>query len=88
VWQGSVLQHKMHGIAALGLASDIRLSTADSHTLIEWVAEDVAGAVPVAVTVAETSIAGQTDFVKAAAGLGVKRAILQPPQSRVYRNPN
>jgi 4-hydroxy-tetrahydrodipicolinate synthase len=84
-----MLQHKMHGIAALGLASEVnRLSTADSHTLIEWVAEDVARAVPVAVTVAETSIAGQTDFVKAAAGLGAKWAILQPPQSRVYRNPN
>ena len=45
---------------------------------MEWVAEDMAG-IPLAVTVAETSVPGQIDFVKAAAAVGANWAILQPP---------
>src|SRR5262249_35845601 len=40
---------------------------------------DVDGKVPLTVTVAETSVGGQSEFVKAAAGVGAKWAILQPP---------
>jgi 2-keto-3-deoxy-L-arabinonate dehydratase len=76
----SMLQHKVHGIGVLGLATEVnKLSTAERRKLMEWVAEDVAGQVPLSVTVAETSIAGQIEFVKAAAGVGAKWAILQPP---------
>jgi 4-hydroxy-tetrahydrodipicolinate synthase len=46
---------------------------------MEWVAEDVGGKSPLAVTVAETSVGGQIEFVKAAAAVGAKWAILQPP---------
>ena len=76
----ALLQQKVHGIAILGMATEVnKLSTVERRTLMEWVAEDIGGAVPLAVTVAESSIPGQTDFVKAAAGVGAKWAILQPP---------
>jgi len=76
----AMLKHRVHGIAVLGLASDVnKLSTAERHRFMEWVAEDVAGKLPIAVTVAETSVPGQIEFVKAAASLGAKWAILQPP---------
>jgi 4-hydroxy-tetrahydrodipicolinate synthase len=75
-----MLKHKVHGIGVLGLASEVnKLSTAERRKLMEWVAEDIAGKVPLTVTVAETSAAGQIEFVKAAAGVGAQWAILQPP---------
>ena len=76
----SMLKHKVHGIGVLGLASEVnKLSTAERRMLMEWVAEDIGGKVPLTVTVAETSIAGQIEFVKAAAAEGAAWAILQPP---------
>ncbi|QEX18755.1 dihydrodipicolinate synthase family protein [Hypericibacter terrae] len=76
----SLLAHKVHGVAVLGLATEVnKLSLAERHTVMEWVAEDIGGRVPLAVTVAEVTAAGQSDFVKAAAGLGAKWVILQPP---------
>lgn len=76
----SMLKHKVHGIGVLGLASEVnKLSTAERRQLMEWVAEDTNGKVPLTVTVAETSVGGQIEFVKAAAAVGVKWAILQPP---------
>lgn len=77
----SMIEHKVHGIAVLGLATEVnKLSTAERLKVVEWAAEDIAGRVPLAVTVAELSAPGQSDFVKAAAGLGANWAILQPPQ--------
>ena len=76
----SMLKHKVHGIGVLGLASEVnKLSTAERRQLMEWVAEDIGGKVPLTVTVAETSVGGQIEFVKAAAAGGAKWAILQPP---------
>jgi len=76
----SMLKHKVHGIGVLGLASEVnKLSTAERRRLMEWVAEDIGGQVPLTVTVAETSVGGQIEFVKAAAAVGAKWAILQPP---------
>jgi dihydrodipicolinate synthase/N-acetylneuraminate lyase len=76
----SMLKHKVHGVGVLGLASEVnKLSLTERHTLMEWVAEDLDGAVPLTVTIAEPSIAGQIAFVKAAAEVGAKWAILQPP---------
>src|SRR5215471_19079701 len=77
---GAMLKHNVHGIGVLGLASEVnKLSTAERRQLMEWVAEDIDGKIPVAVTVAETSVGGQIEFVKAAAAVGAKWAILQPP---------
>jgi 2-keto-3-deoxy-L-arabinonate dehydratase len=56
-----------------------KLSTAERRQLMDWVAEDIGGKVPLTVTVAETSVGGQIEFVKAAAAVGAKWAILQPP---------
>jgi 4-hydroxy-tetrahydrodipicolinate synthase len=76
----ALLASKVHGISILGLATEVnKLSNAERRTLMEWVAEDVGGAVPIAVTIAEPSVQGQIDFVKAAAGVGAKWVILQPP---------
>jgi 2-keto-3-deoxy-L-arabinonate dehydratase len=77
----SMLRYKVHGIGVLGLASEVnKLSTAERRQLMEWVAEDIDGKAPLAVTVAETSAGGQIEFVKAAAAIGAKWVILQPPQ--------
>src|ERR1700675_4840900 len=66
----SMLKHKVHGVGVLGLASEVnKLSLTERHTLMEWVAEDLDGAVPLTVTIAEPSIAGQIAFVKAAAAV-------------------
>lgn len=76
----AMLKHGVHGVGVLGLASEVnKLSTAERRQLMEWVAEDVGGKSPLAVTVAETSVGGQIEFVKAAAAVGAKWAILQPP---------
>jgi 2-keto-3-deoxy-L-arabinonate dehydratase len=76
----AMIKHRVHGVAVLGLASEVnKLSTAERYDLMQWTAEDIAGRVPLAVTVAEVSVVGQAAFVKAAGELGAKWAILQPP---------
>src|SRR6266511_401625 len=76
----AMLERKVHGIAVLGLATEVnKLSLAERQMVMEWVAEDIAGRVPLAVTVAEITVAGQTEFVKRAAAVGAGWAILQPP---------
>jgi 4-hydroxy-tetrahydrodipicolinate synthase len=76
----AMIRHKVHGVAVLGLASEVNvLSTAERYELMQWTAEEVAGRAPLAVTVSEVSVQGQIEFVRAAAALGVKWAILQPP---------
>src|SRR5512144_743408 len=58
-----------HGIAVLGLATEVnKLTPAEKRELVAWVAEDVAGAVPVAVTVSETTAEQQADFANWARG--------------------
>lgn len=79
----ALVRNGAHGVAVLGLASEVnKMSTAERHTLMEWVAEDLAGRRPLAVTVAEASIPGQVDFVRAAEGLGAGWVLLQPPPVR------
>src|SRR4029078_13733836 len=63
----SMLKHKVHGIGVLGLASEVnKLSTAERRQLMEWVAEDIDGKLPLAVTVAEHRVGGQIALVKGA----------------------
>lgn len=72
-----------HGVAVLGLATEVgKLSLRERHTLLEWTAEDVAGRVPFAVTVAEPTIAEQAAFCREAARVGAAFCILQPPPAR------
>ncbi len=69
-----------HGIAVMGLATEVgKLDVNERRKVIDWVGEDVAGRVPLAVTVGEGSVAGQVAFVKAAQDAGANWCILQPP---------
>jgi 2-keto-3-deoxy-L-arabinonate dehydratase len=69
-----------HGIAVLGLATEVgKLDVRERRELLEWVAEDLAGRKPLAVTVAEPSVAGQVAMCRAAEALGAGWLILQPP---------
>lgn len=71
---------RVHGLAVLGLASEVnKLDLAERRMLLEWVAEDLAGRLPLAVTVAEPSVPGQIEFVRAAIAADAEWVILQPP---------
>jgi 2-keto-3-deoxy-L-arabinonate dehydratase len=72
-----------HGIAALGLATEVsKLSPAERRLVMEWTLEDAAGRVPVAITVFGETPEVQIEFVRAAAGAGASWVILQPPPAR------
>ena len=74
------LRHGAHGIAVLGLATETyKLSTAERRQVLEWTAEAIGGRAKLAVTVAENSVAGQVEFVRAAKDSGASWCILQPP---------
>jgi 4-hydroxy-tetrahydrodipicolinate synthase len=49
---------------------------------MEWVAEAIAGRVPLSVTVAEPSVAAQIAFARAAIDVGASWIVLQPPPVR------
>jgi 2-keto-3-deoxy-L-arabinonate dehydratase len=69
-----------HGIAILGIVGEyIKMDVRERLAVLNCVAEDVAGRVPLAVTVPEPSIAGQIAFVKAAQAVKAAWVILQPP---------
>jgi 4-hydroxy-tetrahydrodipicolinate synthase len=69
-----------HGVAVMGLATEVgKLDVRERRQLMEWVAEDLAGRTPLAVTIAEPSVAGQIEMARAAEGLGAGWVILQPP---------
>jgi 4-hydroxy-tetrahydrodipicolinate synthase len=77
-----------HGVAALGLATEVsKLTPAERRQVMEWVLEDVAGRVPVAITVFGETPAEQIGFVRAAAALGASWCILQPPPTRPISEP-
>ena len=79
----AMLRHGVHGVGVLGLASEVnKLSLAERHQLMEWVAEDVGRAVPIAVTIAEPNVTDQLTFARAAKDVGASWVILQPPPVR------
>ncbi len=79
----AAIRHGAHGIAVLGLASEVnKLTPIERRTLLEWTAEALDGRLPLAVTVAEANAPAQIAFVKAAADLGAGWVILQPPPVR------
>ena len=74
------LAHGAHGVAILGLATEVsKLSEAERHQVLEWVAEDIAGQLPLAVTVYGERVSQQVSFVQAAQAAGAAWVILQPP---------
>jgi 4-hydroxy-tetrahydrodipicolinate synthase len=72
-----------HGLAVLGLATEVnKLSPAERRDIVRWSAEEIAGRVPLAVTVAEATAEEAAAFVLEAAALGAAWCILQPPPVR------
>jgi 4-hydroxy-tetrahydrodipicolinate synthase len=70
-----------HGIAALGLGTEVKkLSSEERRRIMEWAAEDLGGRLPLAITVFGTTPAEQIGFVRAAVEAGADWVILQPPQ--------
>lgn len=77
-----------HGVAALGLATEVsKLSAGERHDVMAWLAEDVGGRVPFAITVFGKTPAEQISYVKAAEALGAAWVILQPPQGDLIDEP-
>ncbi len=70
----------VQGMAALGLATEVsKLTVAERRTVMEWMAEDVAGRKPLAFTIFGSSVAEQIDLVRVAERNGADWVILQPP---------
>ena len=75
--------HGAHGMAVLGLATEVnKLSDAERRQLLEWVAEDLNGRLPLAVTVNAATVEAQVEFARFARALGAAWVILQPPPER------
>ena len=71
-----------HGIAALGLGTEVsKLSPDERRLIMQWAAEDLRGRLPLAITVFGATPAEQIAFVRAAAEHGADWVILQPPQT-------
>lgn len=69
-----------HGIAVLGLVTEVHKMDVNERTrLVEMAADQIGGRRPFAVTVGEPSIEGQIAFARVAAGAGADWVILQPP---------
>ncbi len=70
----------VHGIGALGLATEVaKLTDAERCRIMEWVAEDNAGRLPLFFTIFGTSVAEQVAQLKRAEAAGADWVILQPP---------
>jgi 4-hydroxy-tetrahydrodipicolinate synthase len=68
------------GMAALGLATEVsKLAEAERRTVMDWVAEDTAGKVPLAFTIYGNSVAEQVAQVRHAEAVKADWVILQPP---------
>ncbi|MGF7007566.1 dihydrodipicolinate synthase family protein [Aminobacter sp. BE322] len=70
----------VHGMAALGLATEAsKLSEAERRTVMDWIAEDTGGGVPLALTIFGASVTEQVAQVRHAESVGADWLILQPP---------
>ena len=74
------LNAKVAGVVALGLATEVaKLSFTERKTVMDWVAQDVAGRVPLGFTITGASVAEQIGMVRHAESVGANWLILQPP---------
>jgi 4-hydroxy-tetrahydrodipicolinate synthase len=72
-----------HGIAVLGFVTEFnKLAAPEKQALCEMVAGQVAGRVPLAVTLSETNVPSMIAQARAAKAAGAAWLILQPPQVR------
>ena len=73
------------GLAVLGLATEAaKLTLPEKIALVEWTAEDLAGRLPLGVTLSGSSVAEQVELLRAAERNGASWVILQPPMVGVY----
>jgi 4-hydroxy-tetrahydrodipicolinate synthase len=71
-----------HGMAVLGLATEVaKLSPAERARIVEWAAEDLAGRIPLAVTIFGSTPEEQSAAVAHAAASGAQWVVLQPPRT-------
>jgi 4-hydroxy-tetrahydrodipicolinate synthase len=76
------LAHGCGGMAILGLATEVnKLAADEKRALIDWLAEDVAGRVPLAVTISGATVEEQVALAEYAKACGAAWVILQPPRS-------
>ena len=69
------------GVAVLGLATEVgKLSRDEQRRIVEWVAQDLGGRLPFAVTVADGNVADMVASARFAADAGASWLILQPPR--------
>lgn len=79
------LKNNVHGMAALGLATEVgKLSESERLTVMDWVAEDTDGKVPLCLTIYGASVAEQVRQLRHAESLRADWIILQPPTSGRY----
>ena len=72
-----------HGMAVLGLGTEVnKLADAERRQLVDWVAEELGGRLPLAVTVNAPTVDAQVEFAKFAHSRGASWVILQPPPDR------
>jgi len=77
----AVLAAGAPGMVVLGLATEVaKLTPAERRQVIEWAAEDLAGRIPLAVTIFGATVAEQQAAVAQAATNGAAWVILQPPR--------
>jgi 4-hydroxy-tetrahydrodipicolinate synthase len=71
-----------HGIAALGLATEVaKLTEAERRTVMDWTAEDNGGRLPLGLTISGSSVAEQVAGTRHAEGVKADWVILQPPMA-------
>ena len=72
-----------HGVAVLGLGTEVnKLSDTERRLLVEWVAEELDGRLPLAITVNAPTVDAQVEFAQFAHSRGASWVILQPPPDR------
>jgi len=70
------------GMAVLGLATEVgKLSPSERRQVVEWAAEDLAGRIPLAVTIFGATPEEQSESVAHAAASGAAWVVLQPPRT-------
>ncbi len=75
----------VHGVAALGLATEVaKLTEAERRTVMGWIAEDNAGRKPLGLTIFGGSVAEQLAGVRHAESVRANSVILQPPMVGSY----
>src|SRR4051812_824858 len=69
------------GIAVLGLGTEVhKLGRDERRALVEWTLADVAGRVPVVVTIADGNVPDMIESARFARNAGASWLILQPPR--------